>query len=122
MRPNDFGFTASEKLWRRVSAESVVGNRVKPNTLRLQMSVSREKYAAGPTPGAAPFTRVAEILVRDAYGITVNEAVVVCMDLPTHNDDSHSTIAIVTAPDATVPREDFWEVRRLLASRMVPVV
>jgi hypothetical protein len=74
MRANDFGFGADEKLWRRVSTDSVVGNHVKPNTLRLQMSVSRERYSAGPTPGVPPQVMIMTEATQEPATFCENDA------------------------------------------------
>ena len=122
-RKIDINFDPDEKLWRQVSREQLdpSGLHVKPNALRVQISVSRQRYGK-PTPGPSPFNGVAEILVRDASGVAAKAAYSVCVDFPTHTNDGHATIAIVAPPGTPTDWADLLAVRAELAARMQVIV
>ena len=119
-RKHDVSFSASEKLWRRIELDEVVkkDNKVKPSSLRLQVSVVRERY--GNKDGVCDARRngIAEIGAKDAADISCGAVKLICVDDPSQADDGHALIAFVSHPGDEVSPNELEATRKMLATKL----
>jgi len=118
-RTPDIEFACDERLWRRVGAKEVVADRVRSNSLRLQISVVREKYGDIKNVPLEERNGVAEIDAQTACNIgTARNVRAVCVDEPSLREPGHALIALVAAPGLEVSQNDNNDARAALARHM----
>jgi hypothetical protein len=114
-RPVDLEFGAEEKLWRGIEVAQVSKDRVRPNALRLQVSVVREKHGSRDSVHHDKFNGVAEITASEAVTLSEGALQLVCVDDPQEDLPGHSLIAFVAAPGSSVPEDTKHALRGKLA-------
>ncbi|HXX65572.1 MAG TPA: hypothetical protein VEK07_00205 [Polyangiaceae bacterium] len=121
-RPPDLAFGTNEKLWRRVGKKDVKHPHVKGNSLRLQVSVTREKHGKREAVPNADKPGVAEALAQSVVEIEKDAIAVVCVDDPTDENPGHALIAMVVDPGDETSQECINAAREALALKFQVVV
>lgn len=116
VRECDPSFNADEKLWRGIEKSSVnaQGN-VKPNALRLQVSVVREKHGEQRTVTHDKWNGIAEAKVTTVSGLRREALSFVCVDDAQRDEPGHALIAMVAQPGAAVGQDAINGLRAELA-------
>lgn len=96
-------FATSEKLWRRFKASDAngpTGGKVglKPTSLRMQLSVNREKLGSADSVADADRTGVAEAEAFAVANVIQPSLRCVCVHEPIRDNPSHTLIAMVAEP------------------------
>lgn len=129
-RENDLAFAPSEKLWRRVEAGDVIKGdpaknqppAVKPNRLRLQISMVREKHGSRESVTSGKWNGIAETTAAEAAAITEGMVCVACVDEPTTDQPGHALIALYVKPGDAVDQTMINAARSTIAGAMRVVV
>lgn len=123
-REMDLAFTVDERLWRRVELSDIDKgtNRVKPNRLRLQVSVVREKHGSQADVTTERFNGIAETLAGQASEVRQDAVRSVVVDEPTQEVPGHALIAFVALPGEQVEQTTINEARAALSELMTVVV
>lgn len=123
-RQVDLAFGAEEKLWRRIEQRNVAkrDRSIKPNSLRLQISVVREKHANRESVCHDKFNGIAETTAGEVASLFEGPITVVCIDEPTKDNDGHALIAMVLAPGDSLSDDQETDLRIRLAKSMKVVV
>src|SRR5690348_4905294 len=96
-RPVDIDFGAREKLWRRIEKKQIKTSdgKLKPSSLRLQVSVVRQKHGTQDSVTDDKYNGVAEIEAGNSHGLKLDELETVVVDEPLNDIPGHTLIAIV---------------------------
>lgn len=117
-RKVDICFQPDERLSRRLAADQVFADgRVRPQALRLQISVDRSSKPASPAPAPPKFNGLAEITVAMTRQACTPLVRTVCVDDPQNDNDAHALIAVITDHAGGVD-EDVLVVRAKIANSM----
>lgn len=120
-RPIDLSFGVGERLWRRIETGHVSDTSVKPNAIRLQVSVTREKYGTRELVCQGKFNGIAETTAGDVAGLSQGQLQIVCVDEPVMDNEAHALIAMVLAPG--IPEElGAVNILRALVARKFQIV
>jgi hypothetical protein len=128
-RDVDPRFASNENLFRAIAKDTLRQGEVKPQSLRLQISVSRSRFDSAATARLrsiermSKFNGIAQISVANVRSICCGVVEAICVDEPLHNNDGHTLVALVTEapPDADI-EQDTAEVRVRLARHMQIVI
>ncbi|MCL2825472.1 MAG: hypothetical protein FWD57_15885 [Polyangiaceae bacterium] len=119
-RQPDIEFGADELLWRRIEAKDLdCDGVVKANSLRLQVSVVRQKYGDIQNVPHLKWNGVAVIAAQTACNTeTTGHVRVVCVDDPNTDEPGHALIAFVAGPGSAVSEAEVTKTRAALAELM----
>lgn len=125
-RKVDITFGDTEKVWRSVDAKGLdsKGN-IKPNQLRLQISVARERH--GTRELALNPTRPEKNGIVEAEALTlmnagVGDVHVACIDEPLESNEAHALVAFHVRPGVIPSEQEIATVRAAVAAAMRVVV
>ena len=128
LRPHRLSFGAREKLWRTIGPRDLGGEgakkKVKPNALRLQISVERDAFTTlDNVINSRDSARngVAEIEATEAVAAGPGPLRVTLVDDPQRDLQAHALIALTAHLDATTTDEDASRARQSLAEKMAIV-
>jgi hypothetical protein len=121
IRDHNICFAIGERLWRRLEARDVKDCKVRPNRLRLQLSVSRSQYTTLDTVPHQKWNGVAEAKADAVAQIQAGSAKVACVDDPCDENIAHALIAMVADPGSIVTAADISGARQAIANAMVIV-
>jgi hypothetical protein len=122
-RNSDLAFGVAEALWRRVELKDIDGTgAVKPNKLRLQISVVRERYGERDHATWEKWNGVAEASAGVVAAVVQENIKVACVDEPDEMNPGHALIAMIVQPGDPAPEEMVNAARVILASKMKVVV
>ena len=119
----DLTFDTNERIWRRVGKSDLRGGgAVKGNSLRLQISVIRERYGARESVPEGKRNGVAETEASDMTGICKDAIRVVCVDDPTETEPGHALVALVVSPGDLASQDCINAAREMIAGKFRLVV
>lgn len=121
-REHDVTFAAEERLWRRIERGDIKGTSIKPNRLRLQISIIRERHGKKEDVPYKKWNGIAEARANAAAAIKEGNLRVACVDEPMkacRDDgvslDGHALIAIITTPGDTISGDEMNAARVAIA-------
>jgi hypothetical protein len=124
-RKHDVAFGRNERLWRRVGkGDLLASGKVRPGSLRLQISVVRERHGKredAPTadrPGVAECVASAVVISGEQF----HAVEAVCVDDPLDDTPGHALIAVIAPPGEAVSDADVSALRQQLALQLHVVV
>jgi hypothetical protein len=89
--------------------------KLKPGSLRLQVSVVRERHGLQASVTEGKFNGVYVLTAQQAVDASAGAVQVVCVDEPELEQPGHALVALVAAPGAKVPEDAVGLVRSNLA-------
>ena len=123
-RPHDVSFGNQERLWRRVKKSDLRAKppQIRGTSLRLQISVVRERHGNRDTVATGDRNGVAEAFAGEVAAVCEGAVRVACVDDPDDADPGHSLIALVATPGDAVSEESINAARAQIALAMTVVV
>jgi hypothetical protein len=124
MRKPEICLDPAELLFRRLRKDDVGSKKVKPGSLRLQISVNREKFDPNgtktPEPPPSPRNGYASITIEKARSAAHDGIRSAVADEPIDGNEAHALIVLYCEhpPGYSKEVESSAEMRRILASRM----
>ena len=119
MRDVQICFAPDERLMRSISKNMLrADGTLKPQKLRLQISVHRSSHLASAPAPNPKFDGIVEIEVTKVREARTERVAAICVDEPLPENEAHTLIAFVTDHHDGV-EDDIVKVRDILAARMV---